>query len=398
MVFSVRDRVRFGILLTAFLVMLSPLAATVSATTPESDDPPVATETETTQPDPTETETTEPDPTETETTEPDPTETETAEPDPTETETVEPDPTETEEPDGEGTPDPDPTATEEVSPVVTWEQPNPVRCESLDGSNGGLAINESETFRCVAEVRASSDTVMPEDMTIAWNVKVGFPYEASFALPEGSSAEVLSVVPGETSGETLYNVTNVWQNDSGVQQVEFDIVISRTVCAVGDNLLTVSAEPLIGTRSGEAEIVHNGVAPDASDIVASFLPNLDAPTLSMQPLDFGRFEFDGESWGTSMVTGEVIVSNDGCETSQDFAINIDITSDSPGMMPEVVSKSSDNENVIASSDEATSSIATVSAGFQGEAQVSVDFQLTPGEVTEPGEHTMTIWLTVEAAP
>lgn len=98
MVLSAKDLARYSIMLTAFLVMLSPLAATVSASTPVADPPVITVEPVT--PDP--------EPTETETVEPEPTETETVEPEPTETETVEPEPTETEAPDGDATPDGDP--------------------------------------------------------------------------------------------------------------------------------------------------------------------------------------------------------------------------------------------------------------------------------------------------
>lgn len=137
------------------------------------------------------------------------------------------------EDDAVATPTEEPEPTEAPVPVVSWIQPDPVRCELIAGNTAGLAFNDSSIYRCLAAVNVSSDTDMPADMQIQWQVDLDFSDAYFLSLPEGSLAEIVSQTAGDTATSTQIVIAHPWQVDSAMQVVKFDVTLTRTTCVVG---------------------------------------------------------------------------------------------------------------------------------------------------------------------
>lgn len=308
---------------------------------------------------------------------------------PTEVPTNEP----TAEPTRESTPEPTTEPTIEPTPVVIWNQPEPVMCVSLADGAFGLAYQESQTYRCSTYVSVTSDIDMPADMGIAWTLNIDFPDSYYLELPAGSPANVEHQEPG------TFVLRHPWQQ-SNVQQVEFDLVVTRTTCAEGDHVLSVQAAPNISTTS-DAEIHREGVQPAATTVITSYLPNAESPSVSMTPVDFGSLKWQGDSWGTAYGTGIVTVTNDSpCAISQAQLVQIEVTANSPGLQPVIIAVNGDGDALLPlpAGNASHATIAEVPVGFDGSAQIEVVFELTPAEDVDAGEHRFGFEVTVTAAP
>lgn len=322
--------------------------------------------------------------------EPLPTET----PAPTATLVPTPEPTATPSPTPEPSPTPSPTP--EPTPVVTWNQTEQVNCVLRDGQAAGLKYAESRTYRCEVSANVASDIEMPADIDIEWTVNVSFPDSYVLQFPQGSQANVKQQLSGASATATKYTITHPWQQSSA-QKLTFDLVVTRTTCAVGEQALTVQASPEIDTHTSEAEINRSGGTPNRAIISTEFLPNTETPVASMTPVDFGSLEWDGESWGTATATSTITVTNnEPCATSQANTIQLQINASDPGMTPMLVSVDTDQSGFTAIEGDGT--IARIPAGFSGSATLNVEFELTPPNDVFEGDYTFGFEVTVTAVP
>lgn len=234
------------------------------------------------------------------------------------------------------TPTEEPTPTEAPVPIVTWNQSEPVSCELHDGSAAELAFNESSTYRCAAIVNVSSEGEMPVDMQIQWQVDLDFPDAYSVGLPESSQAAVVSQTSGATATSTQIVYSHPWQAESAAQTLEFDVVLTRTTCVVGEQVLTVQATPMVSTRESEAEVVRadGNVSPQPTQIVSEALSS-ETPhvafsgPITFEPLSATARGLESEiSRGTAtiVVTGEW----DPCTTwTVNMSGSIDVPAETP---------------------------------------------------------------------
>ena len=294
----------------------------------------------------------------------------------------------------EGTSEPTQSPTPEPAAVVTWSQPDSVVCELAAGDAAGLHHAESRTYHCNVAAEVSSNLNMPPDMVIAWEVSLDFADGHALQLPSHSHAEVTSQITEGSS--TQYVITHPWQQGS-VQALAFDVVIARTTCAVGEQMLGIDASPEISSETGEVEIVQSGDPVPATNITTVFLPNLAAPEVSMSAVDFGTLKWDGKSWGSARATSTITVTNpDPCGISQAHSIDLHISADEPGMQPSLVSVEAGRDITV--TEGGGTSIATIPAGFSGSTTIEVEFELAPTVDTPVGDHTFGFEVTVSAVP
>lgn len=298
-----------------------------------------------------------------------------------------------ETPDATSTPNPSPTA--EPTPVVTWSQSESVQCALRDGAPDGLRYAESHTYSCEVRAFVTSDIAMPEDMEIEWTLDVSFPDTYLLQFPPASQAFVKSQAPGPTTTSTTYIVGHPWQQ-GGEQRLAFELVVTRNSCTVGEHVLGIQASPQIFTGGSEAQILRasGDVNPQPAQMVSQYLANIEPPSVSMTTVEFDSLYWDGSSWGTAIGTGKVTLDHSiPCATSQPYLVQVDVLTSNPGLETHV-------SNVVTPEgvEVSDSGIALIPAGFEGTAEVIVEFTLTPDSSVQVGVHSFDFQVFVTPVP
>lgn len=303
------------------------------------------------------------------------------------------------------TPTPSPTVvpspTPEPTPVITWSQPEPVTCVQHAGDPQSLALGDTAAWRCEVSITADVTGQTPEDLHVIWEIGASYAGDdVRLSLPSGSAGSVL--VPDSNPGGTSEPVTYRTDWADG-QTLTFDVTVTRTSCVVGEAQLTIHSDVNVKSADESLQIARSGELPLATRLVSVASSNQDALVISMQPVDFGSLQWDGKSWGTAYATSTVTVSNESpCSTSQSHLIKVEVNASNPGMTPVISSVSMPGSvlTAVAKSDEkaATVGVASVPAGFEGTAEVRVEFVLTPAPDVDPGSHTFNFQAAVVPAP
>lgn len=327
-----------------------PAQETPAETVPvETEVPVVPVETEPVATEPVVAEPVETEPVVTETTVPVPTETQPASTEPVGTEPSIPDSgdaTAAPNPDTPATAEPTTAPTEVPNPVVTWSQPEPVKCELRDGNTAGLKYQDSDRYFCKAAVSVDSDISMPADMKIEWKLDVSFPDSYSLEFPVGSLAGIKTQLPGETPAATIYTVTHPWTAETSVQTLDFEIVVARNTCAVGEQLLTLRATPAISTETSAAEIVQQGIAPENAKVYSPII-DAEAPTVAFDgAVEFESLSATSAGIENTITTGSAtIVVTGEWDPCQTWTINLSGAVDVPAETPALLRVVSINNEI-----------------------------------------------------
>ncbi len=325
----------------------------------------------------------------------------TTEPTPVPTPSVEPTATEIPAATLESTPGVEPSPSPTQTPVtISLSQPDSVTCITTSGDAQSLSPGDSATWRCQATVVTEITGEAPADLQVLWQVNATYAGDdVRVSLPEGSLAtEVQSdPLPGGVEESVTYRMS--W-NDGLV--LAFDVTVTRTSCAVGEMPLSLSAGVEVETADASVSIVQDGSQPAEAQLLGVAAPNQDVPTLDIQPVTFGAIQWTGQSWGTAEATIIIHVNNDGCATSDAHDIQIEAIALAPGVQPVIVNVTTSGGNINAvapvTPGQTAATVAHIPAGFVGESQVVVTFDLTPQAEVAPGGYSMQFDVKVLKAP
>ncbi len=175
---------------------------------------------------------------------------------------------------------------------------------------------------------------MPDDMEIEWTLGVDFPDSYTLQLPQGSQASLAQQLStGATS--TSYTISHPWQQ-GGAQKLAFDVVVTRTTCTAGEQVLSIQANPVIKTIESEAEIEgqNGGAKPQPARLV---IPVVDAvtPTLNFDgPIIFESVGATANGLESDISHGiaTIVISGewDPCTTwTVDLSGTVDVPAETP---------------------------------------------------------------------
>ena len=222
-------------------------------------------------------------------------------------------------------------------PTITWSQPEPVKCTLRGGASAGLEFNESNTYRCEAVAIASSDSEMPADMRIEWIVDVDFPDKYVLGFPQGSRANIVEYVSTGASS-SRYEISHPW-DATNEQLLVFDVAITRTSCAVGEQVLTVQAQPDIRTTESEAEISRPEGAsqPQPARLISPVIVS-EGPSISFDgPITFTPVGATTEGLSSQQVRGSAtIMVSGGWDPCDTYSINLSGEANVPAETPAIL--------------------------------------------------------------
>lgn len=250
--------------------------------------------------------------------------------------TTEPEPVPTQESTPEPTSEPTAAPTQEPVPVITWSQTNPAKCELRDGP-AGLKYGQSRTYYCEAVANVSSDLAMPDDMEIEWKLGIDFPDSHQLKFAPGSKAEVKQMLPGDVATSTKYTIAHPWKQGSE-QKLKFELVITRTSCVVGEQILTVQANPEISTESDATITRQSGNIDPKPAKLKSPVVAPDGPSVAFEgPISFNSVDATsaGLRQNVSQGTATIVVSGewDPCTTwSIDLSGTVSVPAETPAQL------------------------------------------------------------------
>lgn len=211
------------------------------------------------------------------------------------------------------TPQPTVAPTAEPTPVITWSQTEQVTCELRDGVPAGLKYGQSRRYYCKVSADVASGSAMPADMKIEWVLDVNFADGYTLEFAQGTLTDV-KTQEATSPTSTRYTLTQPWTQGSGKQELQFELVLTRTTCAIGEQVLTVQAAPTIFTESSEAEIKRQDgqIHPEPARVLSPVV-NAEAPQIAFD----GGISFeartlfsDGLDSDRSRGTAVVLVTGD----------------------------------------------------------------------------------------
>ena len=132
-------------------------------------------------------------------------------------------------------------------------------------------------------------------------------------------------------------------------------------------------------------------------------PEPVAPSVSIAPLDFGTLTWNGESWGTAEASTTLTISRDGCGDLGAYDIQIQMHGDTPGFNPVFIGGASANPDIEiletkSDLNAVPATVARATSSFTGTAEITLEFQLTPGSDVMVGPHQKEISVTMINAP
>lgn len=287
-----------------------------------------------------------------------------------------------------------PESTAAPHSAITWSSIEPVSCQNTGENTASVAYAESQVWHCSAAIHVATDVVIPGDLAIMWTVDVAFPDAHVLSVTEDNAALISQQADVDV---TRYHLEQVWHGGE-VPHVAFDIEISRTTCAVGNQVLSVQATPEVTTSNAEVDIVQTGDAASAASYNISFAPNFIPPEVSMSAVDFGTLTWDGESWGSARATSTITVTNHHpCATSQAHTIDLHISATEGDLVPILVAVDIPGSELNAIEHGGTSSV-MIPAGFTGSATIQVEFQLTPTVESPAGSYRFGFEINISPVP